>query len=404
MKLWSTLGIRSMLLFVVGFSLLLPFPFSLLPNSGNAFLPITATITATIGKALSLLPGNYEVHLDSDSRGLYVFTLLLFVLSCLIALGWSLVKRKKGQELEWLKTYSAYYLALILLIYGFDKVFKHQFYLPEPNTLYTPLGDLRSDLLYWSTVGSSWSYSFFTGLLEVIAALLLIFRRTRDLGALLSVAILLHVSLINFGFDVSVKLFSGFLLLLAVLLAGSPFLKLIRVFVLQKEVQPNSTSPFINNKISNRNYWIIKTAIVCIFFTEAVYGFVTYAGFNDDKSPRPYLHGAYEVTEQFNDSNQLVLPFTKSTTAIERIFIHRKGYLIFQTTAGEVKDYKLMYDTTAHQLITSYENEAPVIWKYSFQNDTLVLQNTGTQEKISARKLNWEKLPLLHSGWSWFSD
>ena len=45
-----------------------------------------------------------------------------------------------------LHTGVAWFLALQLLQYGFDKVFKHQFYLPEPNTLYTPLGLLPPDL------------------------------------------------------------------------------------------------------------------------------------------------------------------------------------------------------------------------------------------------------------------
>ena len=103
-------------------------------------------------------------------------------------------------------------LAFFLLRYGFDKLFKHQFYLPEPNTLYTPVGLLSKDILFWTSMGTSHSYNVFMGLIEIIPAFLLFFKRTRMLGGLISFAVLLNVLMINIGFDITVKILSSFLL------------------------------------------------------------------------------------------------------------------------------------------------------------------------------------------------
>ncbi len=404
MHLLRITSIRAFLIFAVVFVLLLPFPFTLLPDTGTAIRPVSAPVVEAFGRAIRLLHQEYEARFDSDSRGMYALALFVAMLSVISAAVWTFIQKQERNEMRWLRSWSAYYLALILLIYGFDKVFKHQFYLPEPNTLHTSLGNIPPDLLYWSTVGSSWSYSFFTGLIEVAAALLLISKRTRSLGALLAAGVLLHVSLINFGFDVSVKLFSGFLLLLAVLLAYPGVKKIIQLFIFRKEQQPEEPSSLLMQKTGRRNYYIIKSVVTVLLLTESLYGFVRYAGFNDDDSPRPFLHGAYTVTEQINDSGQIVLPFTSNPEVIQRIFVHRKGYLILQSVTGEMKDYKLVYDTAAHQLIIRHEYEPVMIWSYSINGKTITLTHNDTPAKITAENIDWENMPLLRQKWQWFSD
>ncbi|MGL5892945.1 MAG: hypothetical protein ACRC3B_23845 [Bacteroidia bacterium] len=404
MYLLRVTGIRALLIFAVLFAVLLPFPFTLFPDTGTALRPVSSPVIEAFGEALSLLPENYEARFDSDSRGMYVLALFAALLSMITAAVWTSIKKQEHNENHWLRSCSAYYLALTLLIYGFDKVFKHQFYLPEPNTLHTSLGNIPPDLLYWSTVGSSWSYSFFTGIIEVIAALMLIFRRTRGFGALLAVGVLMHVSLINFGFDISVKLFSGFLLLLTLIVAFPALKKIIRLFIFRKEQQPDESTSLLMQKTGKRNYYIIKLAIVVLFLTESLYGFVRYAGFNDDNTPRPFLHGAYTVTEQQNDSGQFVLPFIPNPDAIQRIFIHRKGYLITQSATGEMKDYALVYDTVAHQLIIRHEQEPVMVWNYTVTGKQLTLRNNDTPAFFIAESIDWKNMPLISQEWRWFID
>ncbi|MEZ4453544.1 MAG: hypothetical protein R3B09_29070 [Nannocystaceae bacterium] len=74
--------------------------------------------------------------------------------------------------------------------------------------------------LAWGFMGHSWVYSGFTGLAEVVGAVLLLWRRTTALGALLLVGVLANVALLNFCYDVQVKLYSCHYLALALILAA----------------------------------------------------------------------------------------------------------------------------------------------------------------------------------------
>ena len=404
MKLLHTLTLRTLLLFVVLCVLLFPIPFSLLPSPGGSFLlPFTAGASETFGKMLGLLPENYAAFMGSDSAGMYVFVLLLALCSLTGAAIWTIVNRSQQNEWRWLRIIGAYYLALMLLVYGFDKVFKHQFYLPEPNTLYMPVGQLSPDLLFWSTAGTSWSYSFFTGLAEVIAALLLLFRRTRGAGGILAAGIMLHVVLLNFSFDVSVKLLSLFLLLLAFVVAWPALKQLYTLFILRQTVQPVDEAPLFTKPRRTARI-IIKTLLIAAFLCESLCGFIRTGNYNDDLVARPLLHGAYEVQLQINQGNELVLPLTGNAESIRRIFIHRKGHLIFQMNDERMISHTLVYDTLLHQLYLQRPKQAHTVWDFELRNDTLILKNNSTPEEIRAVARHWKELPLLKRNWEWVSE
>ena len=50
--------------------------------------------------------------------------------------------------------------------YGVQKLLMQQFFTPEANTLYTPLGRLDKDILFWTTMGLSRGYNIFLGVVE----------------------------------------------------------------------------------------------------------------------------------------------------------------------------------------------------------------------------------------------
>ena len=101
---------------------------------------------------------------------------------------------------------------MMLLSYGFAKVYKTQF--PEPSLirLLQPLGSFSPMGLAWTYMGFSEAYNMYTGMLEVLGGLLLIWRRTTTLGALLVAGVMSHVVVMNFTYDIPVKLLSMHLL------------------------------------------------------------------------------------------------------------------------------------------------------------------------------------------------
>ena len=84
----------------------------------------------------------------------------------------------------------------------------------------------------WSFMGASVPYTIFAGVAEVVPGLLLFFRRTTTLGALLSAGVMLNVVLLNFCYDVPVKLYSTHLLAASLFLVLSDAAALWRLFFL----------------------------------------------------------------------------------------------------------------------------------------------------------------------------
>jgi hypothetical protein len=100
------------------------------------------------------------------------------------------------------------FLAFELTHYGFAKVVGMQFY-PRYYQLDTRTSELAPMALAWTFFGRSYGYQAISGLMEMAAAVLLCFRRTTTLGGCLALAVLANVVLVNFFYDVPVKLFSS---------------------------------------------------------------------------------------------------------------------------------------------------------------------------------------------------
>lgn len=375
---------RWLLLFGALFGLTAPFQYQLLPDVGSWLRPaLEAGLASVAGR---WLPG-HSTALFSDSPGLYLYAVVLLLGTALAAGAWTrfVPRSPAGEAWLWyvLHTGAAWFLALQLLEYGFDKVFKHQFYLPEPNTLYTPLGMLAPDLAYWSVMGASWSYSVFAGLTEVGAGLLLLFGRTRLLGGIVALAVLLNVLALNVGFDISVKLWSGFLLLLAAVVAA-PGLQTTYQALVRERWQP---APRPQRPANWPGRWVGagRGLLLGMVLVETAGSFVLNGSFNDDTAPRPPLHGAYSL---------LPLDATGTTTP-QRLFVHRRGYLITQAADGQLQDYQLTY--APGQLLLRGPAGRRSTLHYTV--DSAGLHLTGTLGPDSgrwlARPLPWQLLPLL---------
>lgn len=92
--------------------------------------------------------------------------------------------------------------------------------------------------LLWTFMGFSRAYCIFAGAAECLGGALLFFRRTTLLGAVLLLGVLGNVVLLNFCYDVPVKLFSTFLLFLAAYLAWPDARRLADFFLLNKLIEP----------------------------------------------------------------------------------------------------------------------------------------------------------------------
>lgn len=402
LKKWTMLFV---LLFVISFS----FPHYFIPDIGFYTHSFFEKAIFWFGKNILQIHKTYTAELISDSTGMYINALLLLTISFLLSIVWHKIDKRNFTEklFSWFVVFVRYYLALQMLVYGFNKVFKWQFYLPEPNTLFTTIGNSYKDILFWSTMGISKTYSVFTGLCEIFAAVLLLFRRTSLLGAIVTFAIMVNVFMLNLCFDISVKLYSLFLIFLSLLLIF-PYAKQLYIFFVLKQQAQLFAEKNVSITIKNINVVpFAKWLVVLILFADALAIYFKENNFNDDKAARPFLHGAYQVVN-FTKNNDTLPPLLTDNFRWRRMFVHRNGYLITQLMNDEMKDYDLAIDSAKKEFLFK-SNEDSVVHLLQYQNfsDTsIVLQGKFYNDsiKVNLIKINWQNLPLLKNEFSWTID
>ena len=114
----------------------------------------------------------------------------------------------------------------------------------------------------WAFMGASRPYTVFAGLGEVLAALLLIWRRTGSLGGLVTIGVMTNVAMLNFCYDVPVKLYSSHLLVMAILVVLPDVGRLANVLIWNR---PADKTNWINAWDGRILRWIrvaVKLAVI----------------------------------------------------------------------------------------------------------------------------------------------
>jgi hypothetical protein len=120
-----------------------------------------------------------------------------------------------------------YLLGTVMLYYAIVKIVNVQFQV-SAFTYTRPLDQVPSRMLAWAYLGYAPWFQRLLGIAEFVPALLLFFRRTARLGAVLMFAVLLNITLINFALDLwhDTKIISCLLLGLDIYLLINQYLYL----------------------------------------------------------------------------------------------------------------------------------------------------------------------------------
>lgn len=265
--------------------------------------------------------------LDSDSwlQWIQVGSFLALALLGAFVWAWFDVERRRDARIrEALRYVLRYTLVTAMLIYGVGKVLLLQMPAPSLNQLRAHYGDFSPIEVLWYFVGYSPAYQFFTGAAEVIAGLLLLFRRTTTLGALVTVGVMANVAMMNLCYDVPVKINSSHLLLMAVVLAADDAKRLLNVLVFNR---PTEARPPVRFWPEGRRTTLTRfaQALVLLWIFGAV-SLETLPGWKakrSSQSPHP-LAGVYEV-ETFKRAGQEVPPTLTDATRWRELYVADDG-------------------------------------------------------------------------------
>lgn len=270
----------------------------LLGPLAEAYEAVWLRVVTLVGSVLGADVPVPQASGSGDQLASYLEIVALVLVAGLGTIVWSLADRKRAaypRLAELLHIYLRYLLAFTMFMYGSVKVLKSQFPAPTPTRLLTPIGQTSPMGLMWTFMGYSTTYTFFAGLAEIAGGALLLFRRTTALGALVLVGVLGNVVVLNYSYDVPVKLYSTHLLLIAGILLAPHARRMVDFLILNRATHPAELGapPFASRW---RRPLLIGKALVVAAMVLLV-GKISIDSYRNhgDGAARIAHHGAYQV-------------------------------------------------------------------------------------------------------------
>lgn len=217
---------------LLGALFVFPFPAGMVPGTARLALGVHNIWAWAVARfaehVLRIEPPIFQMTGSGDTTWHWVHAALIVTLAAAGALVWSAIDRAPRPRLTAaMHTYLRYYVAAMMLIYGFAKVYELQFRTPWVGRYDQTIGEMSPMGLLWTFMGHSRAYTIFAGAAEVLGGALLLWRRTHVIGAFIVIAVMTNVVLLNFCYDVPVKLFSTELLVMAIAIAWPQLRRLV---------------------------------------------------------------------------------------------------------------------------------------------------------------------------------
>jgi hypothetical protein len=334
----------------------------------------------------------------------------------LLALGatvvWSLLDRRRREYTrlnQWLHVYVRFGLASIMFGYGFAKIIPTQMQRPTLDRLVEPWGEFSPMGVLWTFMGFSTVYQIFTGIGEALGSFLLVFRRTTTLGALLLCAVLSNVALLNYTFDVPVKLFSSNLLLMAFFVLAPDAKRLFDVLVRNRGTQPKISLPLFS---SSRARWVAGT-IAGLFVAYTIYSNIS-AGLNyyrtliGPNAPKSQVYGIWDV-ESLTKNGVDQPPLLSDSTRLKRVVFGELSRGIFRLMSDSVERYSVKVDSVKHEVALTGrfdpKNARTLSYTKTDANHLVLSGKLGADSVVMRlRRYDQNRFLLMNRGYHWIQE
>ena len=321
----------------------------------------------------------------------WIQTLWLLLVALIATVAWSVLDRRRENYVvlhKWFRLFVRFALAASMFEYGMTKVIPTQFPRPTLNTLVTPVGHLSLSALLWTTIGASPAYEIFTGCAEVVGGMLLLVPRTTTLGAMICLADMTQVFVLNMTYDIGVKQISFHLILLSLLLLAPEFSRLADFFFLDRPT-PAATQPQLF-QAPRANRMAFAAQMILGFYLVVTYAYINWAYWSaaGDGSPRSPLYGIWNV-EQLSVDGELRPPVLNDyDRRWRRVIFDIPNAVAFQRVDDSFARYGASIDPYKKVLSLTKGNSRN--WKANFTferpaEDQLILNGDLDGHKIHAQ-------------------
>jgi len=325
------------------------------------------------------------------------------IVAVLAAIGTAVWSNSKYKEQNydtlyyWLRVIVRYRLAIGIIGYGFIKFFPLQAPFPSISNLNTNYGDFTDWKIFSLSLGVVPNYEAFLGSIELLAGVLLFFRRTATIGALTILVFTGNVFISNLAYGGGEYVYSIYLLGFALFILSFDAVRIYNLISLERPTEPNKLKPHWAGQ-QNTTRLIVKSLIILFFFI--IYGFKTYSGLHHDPYQFPRTSGLAGASGIYNVSefriNNKDLPYSATDPVRWKDVVFEKW-----ATISVRSNRSVLIDSTNYEQLSNndqnrnYELEGSAgRHYYSYTIDTL-RHTLSLQNKNSHYK--GEKLELKYS-------
>lgn len=243
---------------------------------------------------------NYADTGSGDTLFDWVSLCCLLVMAAVGTATWVALDRKclrYDAVAKWFRLSIRLCLAGQMISYGLAKVIPLQMPFPNLYRLVEPYGNLSPMGVLWASIGASPAYEIFAGSAELLGGILLLLPRTTTFGALICLADMTQVFMLNMSYDVPVKLLSFHLILLAVVLLVPDFSRLMRFFFLNDVTEAPRNWDLFPTRKANRIAFAVQILFGASLVASNLYGNLSAWHEYGGGSPKSELYGIWDIDE-----------------------------------------------------------------------------------------------------------
>ena len=361
---------------------------------------------------------------SGDTTFNYVELACLAGLAIGITVLWSLLDRRCPAYVymnELLRMTVRCYLALTMLSYGMNKLVPLQFGSLRLAEMVQPIGEQSPMGLLWRFMAASPAYTMFTGFAEVLAASLLLFRRTAMLGAFLCAGVMANVVALNFCYDVPVKLFSSRLLLMSLFLLAPDVRRLCHFFILHRPIAGQAFAPRFKSRGANTAVLVSKIVVLVLYPVMMI--------FNTKEMWLPKLTGVLKVplqgvwlVDEFKHEAQVLPPLSTDKQRWNHLIVEATpipgtqakavGIITPMGGTSQARWHACKVDEAKCTLTLTLFNDkkdlppSAVLSFAQTKPDQLVLTGTcdGKPVEVRLHRIPDSKFPLISRGFHWINE
>jgi uncharacterized membrane protein YphA (DoxX/SURF4 family) len=341
----------------------------------------------------------------------WVLAFCLLVIAAVITLVWSILDRRRPNYVtfhKWFRLALRFALASEMFLYGLAKAIPLQMPFPYLTRLVEPYGNFSPMAVLWSSVGASPSYEIFTGCAETLGGILLLTPRTTTLGALVCLADMIQVFMLNMTYDVPVKLFSFHLILFSLFLLAPEARRFFNFFLTDRAIVPARQTPLFRSVRANRIAVLLQVVFGFYLIGMGIYsgneGWRNYGGGH----PKSSLYGIWNV-EQMSVDGQVRPAMLTDQDRWRRIIFDFPAFTSFQRPDDSFSRYGSSINDQAKTLTLT--KPADKKWQATFSYarpapDQLILDGAmdGHKIQMQLKLLDRDKFVLVNRGFHWINE